>query len=99
MPSEGYLIAVHHAVWQPPNSNDLIDVTPFHTDEKHRPITEKKCVLFLFDEAAQPVVTERHFGPLPSRFCPLSDNERLIKHVEELQQKEESECRDIYGRH
>lgn len=97
MPEAGYLIAVHHAVWHPPNSNELIDVMPFHADQKHWPITERASVLFLFNEAAQPVLTETHFGPLPSRFFPLGKDERLLKHVEELRQKEEQECRDIYG--
>jgi hypothetical protein len=97
MPSAGYLVAVHHAVWNPPSSNILIDLTPFHADQKHRPITGKGSVLFLFDQAAQPVLTDTHFGPLPSRFFPLGKDGRLLKHVAELQRTEEQELRDIYG--
>lgn len=32
-----YLIATHHAVWHNPKNTQLIDVTPYHEDEKHRP--------------------------------------------------------------
>ncbi len=97
MPEAGYLLAVHHAVWHPPSSEQLIDVTPLHDDRKHQPITEKGSVLFLFDEAALPVITETHFGPRPTRFFPPGSDERLVKHVEELRKNEEEACRTIYG--
>jgi hypothetical protein len=97
IPGAGYLMAIHHAVWQPPASTGLIDVTPFHADQKHWPVTQDGSVLFLFDEAAQPVITDKLIAPLPTRYFPLDNDDRLISHVEELKSREEQECRDIYG--
>ena len=97
IPNARYLSATHHAVWQPAGSGQLVDVTPFHTDRRHWPVTEDGDVLFLFDESAQPVVTEKVIAPRPSRYFALGSDERLIQHVEELRRNEEQECGEIYG--
>ena len=56
-PSLGaYLFVTHHAVWHAPDGR-LVDVTPFHHDLRHHPLTENGDVLFLVDDAAQPVET------------------------------------------
>jgi hypothetical protein len=94
-PSLGYIIAVHHAVWHAP-SGHLIDVTPFHDNPKHYPVTAKGDVLFLVDDGAQPVVIGNLIAPLPSRFFPLSDDEFLVNYVDRLAKTEQESCRALY---
>jgi hypothetical protein len=89
-------LATHHAVGDSPNG-ELVDVTPFHADPKHQPLTPKEgSILFLFDPAASPVVTDALIAPLPLRYFARSDDERLASHVERLRHEEEPRCRDIY---
>jgi hypothetical protein len=95
IPGPGYLIAVHHAVWHAPNGH-LIDITPFHPEPRHHPLSPGGDVLFLVDDRVTPVTRERLIAPLPSRFYPLSADERLITHVQQLVREEEQECRQIY---
>ena len=80
IPGPGYVIAVHHAVWHTPNGY-LIDITPFHPEPKHRPLSSGGDVLFLVGDRAMPVTTGRLVAPRPSRFYPLSADERLITYV------------------
>lgn len=68
-PEDSYLIAVHHAVWYAPNGH-LIDVTPFHNDSKHHPLTFNDNVLFLVDDNAMPHMLGRLVAPLPSHYYP-----------------------------
>lgn len=70
IPGPGYLIAVHHAVWHAP-TGELIDVTPFHDDPKHHPISPGGDVLFLVDTKAQPVAVNSAIAPMPSRHYAL----------------------------
>jgi hypothetical protein len=95
IPDSDYLIAAHHAVWHAPNG-DLIDVTPFHPDAKHHPISPGGDVLFLVDSGAMPVITDRLMAPLPSKFSPVSNDERLLSHLQRLSREEEQHCRLIY---
>lgn len=90
-----YITATHHAVWHAPGGH-LIDVTPFLDDRRLNPYTEKGGVLFLVDNAAKPVVTDKLMAPLPLRYFPLSDDERLRDYLNELSREEELECRKIY---
>lgn len=91
-----YLFVTHHAVWHALNGR-LVDVTPFHEDEKHHPFTPQEgYVLFLVDDAAQIVVTESRIAPLPLRFFPLSNDERLLFYVQELNRQEQQKCLAIY---
>lgn len=90
-----YLFAMHHAVWNSPEGW-LVDVTPFHEDPNHHPITQGGSVLFLVDDAATPVVTDRVTAPLPLRYFALGDDRRLRDYVEELRREEERKCREIY---
>jgi hypothetical protein len=91
-----YLFATHHAVWHAPNGS-LIDVTPFHEDEKHHPLTPQDGnILFLVDDAAQRVETETLIAPLPLQYFPLSDDQRLLDLIQDYRRKEELECREIY---
>jgi hypothetical protein len=91
----GYLLAIHHAVWHAP-SGELIDVTPFHSDPKHHPICPGDGVLFLVDDAAPPVITDRVMAPLPNRFFALSADARLVQHVKRLETEERQACQRIY---
>ena len=94
IPGPGYLIAVHHAVWHAPEGH-LIDVTPFYSEPKHHPISPGRDVLFLGDDSATPVTRERLVAPRSSQFYPLSTEERLITHVQQLVRNEEQELRQI----
>src|SRR5437763_4646975 len=95
IPGPGYVIAVPHALWHTPNGY-LIDITPFHPEPKHRPLSSGGDVLFLVGDRAMPVTTGRLVAPRPSRFYPLSADERLITYVSELVRKEEQDYRQIY---
>jgi len=95
IPDSDYLIAVHHAVWHAPDGR-LIDVTPFHSDSKHHPISPGGDVLFLVDSGAVPVTTDQLIAPLPSKFSPVSNDERLLSHLQVLSREEEEHCRLIY---
>jgi hypothetical protein len=94
----GYVFATNHAVWQDPNGM-VVDVTPFHALEKHHPITQDGAVLFLVDDAAEPVVSDRAVAPLPTRYFPLGNDERLVAYVDELSRKEQQKCDEIYKTH
>ncbi len=91
-----YLLAIHHAVWHAP-AGELIDVTPFHVDPKHHPLSPGGDVLFLVDDAAPPVITDRVMAPLASRFYPLSTETRLVEHVNRLAEEEREACQRIYA--
>ena len=95
MPDSDYLIAVHHAVWHA-HTGHLIDVTPFHCELRHRPLSPGGDVLFLVDDKAQPVTTALLIAPLPSKFSPVHDNEPLLRHIQNLSREEERHCRLIY---
>jgi hypothetical protein len=90
-----YLIATHHAVWHAP-IGQLIDVTPMHEEERHRPITHQGDILFLVDDLARPVQTKSFMAPLPSRFFALDDTAKLNAYVAHLQQDEDRACQVIY---
>jgi hypothetical protein len=91
----GYLVAIHHAVWHAP-SGQLIDVTPFHSNPQNHPLCPGDGVLFLVDDASPPVSTDKVMAPLPSRFFPLSAEERLVSHVRRLEEEERQACQRIY---
>lgn len=95
IPEASYLIAIHHAVWYAPNGH-LIDITPFHNDRKHHPLSFENNVLFLVDDNALPVTLHEAIAPLPSRFYALNDNMQLIQYVQKLNEKEKEQCKKIY---
>lgn len=76
-----YLIAQHHAVWQPTGSTTPVDITPFHDDPKHRPYAPQGKVLFLVDVAAPPKTLGNAVGPQPSRFFPMTDDPKLAAYL------------------
>ena len=93
-----YLFVTHHAVWHASNGA-LINVTPFHQDSKHHPIRQEDGIVFLVDDAAQPVETGNVIAPLPFKFWPLGDSGKIVRYVEKLNLEEQLKCRDIYEGH
>jgi hypothetical protein len=91
-----YLIAQHHAVWCASGSTNGVDITPFHENRKHRPYSPGGNVLFLLDDAAQPMAIGQLVVPLASRFFPATDNPKLAAYVKTLSSKEQAECQAIY---
>jgi hypothetical protein len=92
-----YLIASHHAAWHAPTEH-LVDVTPMHEDERHRPATQNGDTIFLVDDSAQPVKTSVLMAPLPSKFFALEETRQLQSYVAHLQLEEEQACLAIYRR-
>jgi hypothetical protein len=96
MPDQGYLFLTHHAVWNAPDGR-LVNVTPY-PDQKHYPLPKPGAdILFLVDGTALPVTNKNLVAPLPMRFFPVGDDERLVAYVERLNQEEREECQKIYG--
>ena len=95
IPGPGYLIAAHHAVWHA-QSGQLVDVTPFHEDIKHRPIAPNGDVLLLVDVEAHPIRVGQVIGPRPSKFYAILPEERIAGHVRRLQEDEEVACRKLF---
>lgn len=90
----GYVIAANHAIWCAPDGI-VIDVTPFHTEEKHQPLTSSGHVLFFMDESATPLRQGQAIAPRPSSFHALSDDPELLRYVEHLNQRERSDLDQI----
>lgn len=94
--SIGYFMATHHAVWRAPN-DQLIDITPFHTDIKHQPYAPDGRLYFLVDDKAQPVRIGQIDAPLPLKFFPLNDGKKLLFYIGELRANEEEACQKLYA--
>jgi len=82
-----YIFAVHHAVWTAPD-NTLVDVTPFHPDPNHHPITENGGVVFLIDDDAPPLKSGTAGLALPSWFFPMTPDKALATYVAKIEAKE-----------
>ena len=91
-----YLIATHHAVWQMEDLV-LVDVTPFHPETKHQPITQSSDTLFLVDDKSQPFRRENLIVPLPLRFYVIKHDPALQNYIQKLQQKEYESYNRLYG--
>ncbi|MDD5336023.1 MAG: hypothetical protein PHS32_19995 [Rhodoferax sp.] len=89
-----YLVATHHAVWHSSRDMSLVDVTPFHPESRHQPITQRGDTLFLVDQCAHPARVGNVVSPLPSRFFPVDPGPAIDSYLVELARKEEQECRD-----
>lgn len=92
-----YLIATHHVVWHNPFDHTLVDVTPFHTEEKHRPIIQDGDPLFLVDDKAQPFKTGNLVIPLPLRFWAMGNELKIQGYVSQLQREEYESYNQEYG--
>ena len=95
IPGPGYLYVTHHAVWHEPPKGMLVDVTPY-PDPKHRPLWPGGDTLFLLDDNARPIRSDKLIAPLLLRFFPLGDVPHLIAHVDRLNKDEQQRCREIY---
>ena len=89
-----YLLATHHAVWHSPDGS-LIDVTPFHADRRHHPITERSSVLFLIHRSATPVQRGQVNVPLPLKFFAVTETKEMRAYVSQMILAEEKKCQDI----
>lgn len=87
-----YLLATHHAVWHSPRDMSLVDVTPFHPELRHHPITHSGDTLFLVDQQAHPTRVGNVVSPLASRFVPLDPGPAIDSYLVKLTRKEEQEC-------
>ena len=92
-----YLIATHHAVWHDHSLNELIDVTTYHTNKKHRPITHNDKLLFLLDDTALPIRHDNMLIPLPSHFFPIHGKVELINYISNLRNGELKFYNEKYG--
>lgn len=95
IPGPGYLFLTHHAVWHAPDGR-LINVTPY-PDRIHFPLPRPDSdFLFLVDDNAEPVRTERLMAPLPLRFFALTAEKEIVTYVNELNEMEQKQCATIY---
>jgi hypothetical protein len=90
----GYLFVTHHAVWHAPDGH-LVDVSSY-PDTRHRPIAPGGSPLFLVDDKALPIQTEKLLAPLPLRFFVIDDDDRMVAYVKRLNEEEQEKCRKIY---
>lgn len=84
----GYIVAIHHAVWHELSTGRLFDITPFHDDMLHHPLTENNNVVFLLDDNAKPVVANSAHIPLPSKFHTLDESKEMAEYIDSLIQQE-----------
>lgn len=70
----------------------LVDVTPFHPELRHHPITHSGDTLFLVDQQAHPTRVGNVVSPLASRFVPLDPGPAIDSYLVKLTRKEEQEC-------
>jgi hypothetical protein len=94
-PHGRYLMATHHAIWQRP-SGSLVDITPLHPDEKHRPYLSDGHLLFLYDNNAVPIGIGSAIAPLPNQFHGLEKNPHLDQYLERLRRDEVAKCEQMY---
>jgi hypothetical protein len=91
-----YLFATHHSVWYAPNGN-LIDITPFHSDPKHHPMTIEGSVLFLLDDSALPIKRGKYLIPRPLKYHAIEKSKELLEYMETLRAKEAKHYKESYG--
>lgn len=85
-----YVVATHHAVWHSPTDLALVDVTPFHPEERHRPSCSGGDTIFLVDESALPHRRGRVLSPLPLCFLPVAPEPALDTYLQLLAREEET---------
>ncbi len=90
-----YLFSTHHAVWHAPDGK-LIDITPFHKDQKHHPITVNGSVLFLIDDYAEPIQVENYLIPRPLKYYPIRRNKETEQYMKRLKNNEIKYYKDIF---
>ena len=91
-----YLFATHHAVWLDTNGI-LIDITPFHAEEKHQPMTIEGSIMFLLDDNAQPIKRGRYLIPRPLKYYPILKNKELKEYLEIQRAEEAKYYKDKFG--
>ncbi len=91
-----YLTAIHHAIWNAPDGS-TVDVTPFHAEARHHPVTIEGSVFFLVDPTAAPITINGAQASLPMRFFALSADPALAEHLRRMEVEEDNTCKRIYG--
>jgi hypothetical protein len=92
-----YLVATHHAIWIS-SDRKAIDITPFHPDQHHWPVSQNDSILFLLDSMALPFRSGKgHCAPLASKYFPMDDRANLRSYLDDLSVKEQQECQRIYA--
>lgn len=92
-----YIFVTHHAIWCR-QDGQLVDVTPFHEDIKHHPLTQDGDVLFLVDMKAQPSVMGVITAPLPLRYFARSGGDSIEEYVREMNERELQELAAVIKR-
>jgi hypothetical protein len=92
-----YIFVTHHAVWCRPDGR-LVDVTPFHDDPKHHPLTQDGSVLFLVDFKAEPVVRGAVTAPLALRYFARTPSTEIEEYVRQMNEKEQQELAALIER-
>lgn len=91
-----YVYLQHHAIWQA-SDGTLFDITPYPDGAQHPLPGPGSDILFIVDEASESVRTDTHFGPLPSRFYPVGDDEALREYVAAQNEREKQEHAKLFG--
>ena len=91
-----YLVATHHSIWRAPDGN-LFDITPFHEELKHQPLTNQGSVIFQVDTNAKPIKLGKILIPRPLKFYPISKSEDLNNYLKTLEQKEIDDYKSKFG--
>lgn len=86
-----YVIAIHHAVWHELSTGRLFDITPFHNNAFHHPLTDNNDVVFLPDDNAKPIMVNRVHISLPSKFHSLGESKEMAAYIEFLIEDEHKE--------
>lgn len=91
-----YLVATHHAVWRAQDGK-LIDITPFHEEVRHQPLTNQGSVIFQVDTNAKPIKHGKLQIPRPLKFYPILKSEELNNYLKTLEQKEINYYKSKFG--
>ena len=91
-----YLIATHHAVWRAPDGI-LIDITPFHEELKHQPLTNQGSVIFQVDTNAEPIKQGKLLIPRPLKYYAIGKSKELDEYMDTLIAEEVKYYKENFG--
>lgn len=91
-----YLVATHHAVWRA-SDGVLIDITPFHEELKHQPLTIQGSIIFQVDTNSKPIQLSKLLLPRPLKFYAIGNCKLLNDYMDILRAGEAQFYIDNYG--
>ena len=91
-----YLIATHHSVWRAPDGI-LIDITPFHEELKHQPLTNQGSVIFQVNTIAKPIKQGKRLIPRPLKYYAIGKSKELDEYLETQRAEEAKYYKDNFG--